>query len=91
MTEGAGNRMKNRQHSRLLTTVVLVAALSVALKPSFGGEPDQGSGAPLPPKVNPTSSLRSVGGTGAGMAGWALRFQWSFRMVLMQLPKRLFY
>ena len=83
--------MKNRQHSRLLSTVVLVAALSVALSAPFAGEPDASSGAPLPPKVNPTSSLRSTGGTGAGMAGWALRFQWSFRMLLMQLPKRLHY
>ena len=91
MTEGAGNRMKNRQHSRLLSTVVLVAALSVALSASLAGEPDAPNNAPLPPKVNPTSSMRGTGGNGAGMAGWALRFQWSFRMLLMQLPSRLHY
>ena len=85
--------MKNRQHSRLLTTVVLVAALGVALTASFAGEPDVPDAVPpAPPKVNPSgSSMRHAGATNTGMAGWALRFQWSFRMMLMQLPKRLYY
>jgi hypothetical protein len=102
--------MKNRQHSRILTTVVLVAAMSFALgaeafaagsarserslpgfklaKPSPGpmaGEPDAGGGTlPPPPKVNPALSA----GGRLDLTGWMLRYHWSLRILLLQLPKR---
>ncbi len=103
--------MKNRQHSRLLTTLVLAAAVSFAVgseafaagstrdargsfsgvklaKPNAGpmaGEPDTpGNGLPPPPKVNPY--LSNTGGS--RLADWALRFHWSLRVMLLQLPKR---
>jgi len=57
-------------------------------KPSAGpmaGEPDTpGSSLPPPPKVNPY--LAYPGGT--RLTDWALRFHWSLRVTLMQLPKR---
>jgi hypothetical protein len=104
--------MKNRQHSRLLTSLVLVAAMSFVVgseafaagstrdtrgslsgvklaKPSSGpmaGEPDVGgNSAPPPPKVNPYSSYTPGG---VRLSDWALRFHWSIRVLLLQLPKR---
>ena len=101
--------MKNHKRSRLLTTMVLAAAMcmafgsqalavgnlgsafnrssagSTAFKPQLrpmAGEPDAGQSAPAPPvKVN---SLAPVGQS----TNWVLRLQWSFRVLLNQLPRR---
>lgn len=103
--------MKNHQHSRLLTTVVLVAALSFALgsealaaggrSPMAGpamsgrvfrpgsmpmsgtGDPDQSGGNAPAPIVKP-ARYRDASGT----TEWAMRLHWSFRMLLVQLPRR---
>jgi len=47
------------------------------------GEPDVPQGGPLPPKVGPYPT------GGATLSNWALRFHWSLRILLMQLPTRL--
>jgi len=99
--------MKNHKRSRLLTTLVLAAAMCLAIgsealaagsvrglnRPSAGstatkpnllpmaGEPDIPQRAPDPPKLAaPSPSGRS--------SDWVLRVQWSFRVLLNQLPKR---
>lgn len=46
------------------------------------GEPDVGQGSlPVPPKVG-NAALNGGG------SGWALRFYWSMRVMLNQLPRR---
>jgi len=56
------------------------------LKPNASpmqGEPDIPLGGPTPPKVGPYPT------GGATLSNWALRFHWSLRILLMQLPNRL--
>ncbi len=58
---------------------------SEAFKPGvspLAGEPEVPQGAPLPPKVgNSAMSVRAL-------SYWSLRFQWSIRVMLTQLPRR---
>ena len=100
--------MTNQKRSRLLTTMVLAAAMftaigsealaagsvrsmlgrpstsSAAVRPDLrpmAGEPDVPNRTPDPPKViapqNPAGQSTS----------WVLRIQWSFRVLLNQLPR----
>ncbi len=62
-------------------TTVGSSGFKPAVNPMVG-EPEVPAGSPLPPKVGNAPM------SGHQLSYWALRFHWSIRVVLNQLPRR---
>lgn len=78
---GSGAHATGAWRSKLDRSSSSSMSLKTWQRPS-SGEPDVGqNNLPVPPKVGNALQIPST-------SGWALRFYWSMRVVLNQLPRR---
>jgi hypothetical protein len=80
-TTGSGAHATGAMRAKFVRTGSSSVSLKTWERPK-AGEPDVGqNNLPVPPKVG--NAPQNLGGS-----GWALRFYWSMRVMMNQLPRR---